>query len=417
MHEQDRWVRRVVVTGMGAITPVGLDVGSTWDNLVHGRSGIAPVSSFETHDLDVRIAGEVKGFEPTDYLDKKEARRYDRFLQLGLVASAEAVNDARLVVTPDEAERVGVLLSSGIGGISTIVEAANVLATRGPDRVSPFVVPMMLPDMLSGMVAIQTGAKGPNFGVVSACATSGHALGEAAEIIKRCEADVIIAGAAEAPVTRIGLAAFDSMHALSTRNDEPEKASRPFDRDRDGFVLAEAAGVLVLEELEHARARGARIYAEVVGYGATADAFHITTPSEGGEGAARAIKLALRRAGLQPSEIGYINAHGTSTPYNDRTESQAIKTVFGEHPPPVSSTKSMTGHLIGASGAVEAIVCIKTILEGCLPPTINYDNPDPECDLDYVPNVARPARVDAALSNSLGFGGHNTALIVTRFQE
>jgi beta-ketoacyl-acyl-carrier-protein synthase II len=402
---------------MGAITPVGLDVGSTWDNLVHGRSGIAPVSSFETHDLDVRIAGEVKGFEPTDYLDKKEARRYDRFLQLGLVASAEAVNDARLVVTPDEAERVGVLLSSGIGGISTIVEAANVLATRGPDRVSPFVVPMMLPDMLSGMVAIQTGAKGPNFGVVSACATSGHALGEAAEIIKRCEADVIIAGAAEAPVTRIGLAAFDSMHALSTRNHEPEKASRPFDRDRDGFVLAEAAGVLVLEELEHARARGARIYAEVVGYGATADAFHITTPSEGGEGAARAIKLALRRAGLQPSEIGYINAHGTSTPYNDRTESQAIKTVFGEHPPPVSSTKSMTGHLIGASGAVEAIVCIKTILEGCLPPTINYDNPDPECDLDYVPNVARPARVDAALSNSLGFGGHNTALIVTRFQE
>ena len=417
MHEQDRWVRRVVVTGMGAITPVGLDVGSTWDNLVHGRSGIAPVSSFETHDLDVRIAGEVKGFEPTDYLDKKEARRYDRFLQLGLVASAEAVNDARLVVTPDEAERVGVLLSSGIGGISTIVEAANVLATRGPDRVSPFVVPMMLPDMLSGMVAIQTGAKGPNFGVVSACATSGHALGEAAEIIKRCEADVIIAGAAEAPVTRIGLAAFDSMHALSTRNHEPEKASRPFDRDRDGFVLAEAAGVLVLEELEHARARGARIYAEVVGYGATADAFHITTPSEGGEGASRAIKLALRRAGLQPSEIGYINAHGTSTPYNDRTESQAIKTVFGEHPPPVSSTKSMTGHLIGASGAVEAIVCIKTILEGCLPPTINYDNPDPECDLDYVPNVARSARVDAALSNSLGFGGHNTALIVTRFQE
>ena len=416
MHEQDRRVRRVVVTGMGAITPVGLDVPSTWTNLVQGRSGIAPVTSFETDDLDVKIAGQVKGFDPTEYLDKKEARRYDRFLQLGLVASAEAVKDAELVVKPDEAERVGVLLSSGIGGISTIVEAANVLATRGPDRVSPFVVPMMLPDMLAGMVAIQTGAKGPNFGVVSACATSGHALGEAAEMIKRCEAEVIIVGAAEAPVTRIGLAAFDSMHALSTRNDEPEKASRPFDRDRDGFVLAEAAGVLVLEELEHARARGAHIYAEVVGYGATADAFHITTPSEGGEGAARAMRLALQRARLKPSDIGYINAHGTSTPYNDRTESQAIKTVFGEQPPPVSSTKSMTGHLIGASGAIEAIVCIKTILEGCLPPTINYDNPDPECDLDYVPNLARPARVDAALSNSLGFGGHNTALIVKRFE-
>jgi 3-oxoacyl-[acyl-carrier-protein] synthase II len=417
MHEQDRRVRRVVVTGMGAITPVGLDATSTWDSLVHGRSGIAPVSTFETDDLDVKIAGQVKGFDPTEYLDKKEARRYDRFLQLGLVASAEAVKDAGLVISPDEAERVGVLLASGIGGISTIVNAATVLATRGPDRVSPFVVPMMLPDMLSGMVAIQTGAKGPNFGVVSACATSGHAIGEAAEIIKRCEADVIIAGAAEAPVTRIGLAAFDAMHALSTRNDEPEKASRPFDRDRDGFVLSEAAGVLVLEELEHARARGAHIYVEVVGYGSTADAFHITTPSEGGEGAARAMRLALQRARLKPSDIGYINAHGTSTPYNDRTESQAIKTVFGNQPPPVSSTKSMTGHLIGASGAVEAIVCIKTILEGCLPPTINYDTPDPECDLDYVPNVARPARVDAALSNSLGFGGHNTALIVKRFED
>jgi 3-oxoacyl-[acyl-carrier-protein] synthase II len=417
MHEQDRRVRRVVVTGMGAITPVGLDVASTWDSLVHGRSGIASVSSFETDDLDVKIAGQVKGFEPTEYLDKKEARRYDRFLQLGLVASAEAVRDAELVVRPEEAERVGVMLSSGIGGISTIVEAANVLASRGPDRVSPFVVPMMLPDMLAGMVAIQTGAKGPNFGVVSACATSGHAIGEAAEVIKRCEADVIIVGAAEAPVTRIGLAAFDAMHALSTRNEEPEKASRPFDRDRDGFVLSEAGGVLVLEELEHARARGAHIYAEVIGYGATADAFHITTPSEGGEGAARAMRLALQRARLKPSDIDYINAHGTSTPYNDRTESQAVKTVFGEDAPPMSSTKSMTGHLIGASGAIEAIACIKTILEGCLPPTINYENPDPECDLDYVPNVARPARVDVTLSNSLGFGGHNTALILKRFED
>jgi len=406
---------RVVVTGMGALTPVGLDVPSTWDGIVHGRSGIAHVEQFETDDLDVRIAGEVKGFDPTAYLDRKEARRMDRFLQLGLVAAQEAVRDAELQVTADNADRVGVLCGSGIGGIGTIVDAAITLHTRGPDRVGPFVVPMMLPDMLAGMIAIQTGAKGVNFAVASACATAGHAIGEAAELIKRGDADVIIAGGAEAPVTRIGLAAFDSMHALSTRNDEPWRASRPFDAERDGFVLAEAAGMLVLESLEHARRRGARIYAEVTGYGATADAYHITAPSEGGEGAARAMRLAIKRAGLSPSDIGYINAHGTSTPHNDRTETQAIKSVFGDSVPPVSSTKSMTGHLIGASGAVEAIICIKTILEGCLPPTINYEHPDPDCDLDYVPNVARAKRIDAALSNSLGFGGHNTALVVTRF--
>jgi 3-oxoacyl-[acyl-carrier-protein] synthase II len=307
------------------------------------------------------------------------------------------------------------MVGSGIGGIGTIVDAAITLHTRGPDRVGPFVVPMMLPDMLAGMIAIQTGAKGANFAVASACATAGHAIGEAAELIKRDEADVVIAGAAEAPVTRIGLAAFDSMRALSRRNDEPQRASRPFDVDRDGFVLAEAAGVLVLESLEHAQRRDAHIYAEITGYAATADAYHITAPSEGGEGAARAMRRAIERAGLQLKDIGYINAHGTSTPHNDRTESQAIKSVFGEKAPPISSTKSMTGHLIGASGAVEAIVCIKSILEGCLPPTINYENPDPDCDLDYVPNVARSARIDAALSNSLGFGGHNTALVVSRF--
>jgi 3-oxoacyl-[acyl-carrier-protein] synthase II len=314
------------------------------------------------------------------------------------------------------AERVGVLVGSGIGGISTIVDAAIVLHTRGPDRVSPFVVPMMLPDMLSGLIAIDTGAKGPNFAVSSACATAGHAVGEATAILSRGDADIMICGGSEAPITRIGLAAFDSMRALSRRNDEPQRASRPFDKDRDGFVLAEAAGVLILEALEHAQERGAHIYAEVVGYGATGDAYHITAPSEGGEGAARAMRIALKQAGLAPSDIGYINAHGTSTQHNDRTETQAIKAVFGEHPPPVSSTKSMTGHLIGASGAVEAIVCIKTILEGCLAPTINLEHPDPECDLDYVPNTARPARVDVALSNSLGFGGHNTAVIVRRFE-
>jgi len=401
---------------MGAVTPVGLDVASSWDALVHGRSGIARVERFETDDLDVRIAGEVKNFDPTQYLDRKEARRMDRFLQYGLAATQEAVKDADLKVTADEAEQVGIIVGSGIGGISTIVDAAITLHTRGPDRVSPFVVPMMLPDMLAGMIAIQLGAKGTNFGVASACATAGHAIGEAVEVIRRGEAEVIVAGASEAPVTRIGLAAFDSMRAISRRNDAPEKASRPFDAERDGFVLAEAAGILILESLEHAVRRDAHIYAEVAGYGSTADAYHITAPSEGGEGAARAMRLAIRRAGLEPAEIDYINAHGTSTQHNDRTESQAIRAVFGENAPPVSSTKSMTGHLIGASGAVEAIVCIKTILNGCLPPTINYEHPDPDCDLDYVPNIARPARVNAALSNSFGFGGHNTALVLTRYE-
>jgi 3-oxoacyl-[acyl-carrier-protein] synthase II len=401
---------------MGAITPVGLDVPSTWDALVHGRSGIAKVARFETDDLDVRIAGEVKGFDPTHYLDRKEARRMDRFLQLGLVATQEAVKDARLQITDENAEQVGVMVSSGIGGISTIVDAAITLHTRGPDRVGPFVVPMMLPNMLAGMIAIQTGAKGTNFAVASACATAGHSIGEGAEVIKRGEAEVILAGGSEAPVTRIGLAAFGSMRALSRRNAEPQRASRPFDLERDGFVLAEAAAVLVLESLEHALQRDAKIYAEIAGYGSTADAYHITAPSEGGEGASRAMRQAIQRAGLTPSDIGYINAHGTSTPHNDRTETQAIKAVFGEQAPPVSSTKSMTGHLIGASGAVEAIVCVRTILDGCLPPTINYEHPDPECDLDYIPNIARPGRVNAAMSNSFGFGGHNTALIVTRFE-
>ncbi len=410
-------LRRVVVTGMGAITPVGLDVASTWDAVVHGRSGIALVERFDTSDLDVKIGGEVKNFDPTTYMDRKEARRMDRFLHLGIVAAQEAMRDAGLKIGPDNAEQVGVLVGSGIGGIQTIVDAAIVLYTRGPDRVSPFVVPMMLPDMLAGLIAIQTGAKGPNFGVVSACATAGHALGEAVEIIRRGDVEVMLAGGSEAPLTRIGLAAFDSMRALSRRNDEPERASRPFDAERDGFVLAEAAGVLVLEELGYAQKRGAHIYAEITGYGSTADAYHITAPSENGEGAARAMQVALRRANLKPGEVDYINAHGTSTQHNDRTETVAIRTVFGENAPPISSTKSMTGHLIGASGAVETIICIKTILEGCVPPTINYEHPDPECDLDYVPNMARRHRVNAALTNSFGFGGHNTTIVVQRFED
>jgi 3-oxoacyl-[acyl-carrier-protein] synthase II len=414
MAEQQR---RVVVTGIGAITPVGLNVASTWSALVQGKSGIALATLFDAHDLDVKIAGEVKGFDPYDHFDKKEARRMDRYLHLGLVAAREAATDAGLSVSAEESEQVGVLMGSGCGGISTVVEQTALLLARGPDRVSPFAIPMFLANMLSGLVSMWVGARGPSFNASSACATSGHCLGEAMEIIKRGDADVMIAGGSEAPLTRIGVASFDAMRALSRRNDEPEKASRPFDRQRDGFVMAEAAGALVLECLEHARRRDAPIYAELVGYGATSDAYHITAPSEGGEGAARAMRIALRKARLQPSAIGYINAHGTATPQNDRTETQAIKEVFGTNTtPPVSSTKSMTGHLVGASGAVETIVCIKAILDGCLPPTINYDNPDPECDLDYVPNVARPAKVDAALSNSLGFGGHNTALIVQRFE-
>src|ERR1700738_1239624 len=408
-------LRRIVVTGMGAVTPVGLDVLSTWDALVHGRSGVAPVQAFDTSDLNVRIGGEVKNFDPTQYMDRKEARRMDRFLHLGIVAAQEAMRDAALDARAEDAERVRVIVGSGIGGISTIVDAAMVLHTRGPDRVSPFVIPMMLPDMLAGLIAIQTGARGPNFGVSSACSTAGHALGEGTEIIRRGDAEVVIAGGSEAPITRIGLAAFDSMRAVSRRNDEPQRASRPFDAQRDGFILGEAAGILVLESLEHATQRGAHIYAELTGYGATADAYHITSPSENGEGAARAMRLALRRAGLEPAAIGYINAHGTSTQHNDRTESKAIRTVFVQEAPPVSSTKSMTGHLIGASGAVEAIICIKTILEGCLPPTINYECPDHDCDLDYVPHVARTPQLDAALSNSFGFGGHNTALVLQRF--
>lgn len=405
-----------MITGLGALTPVGLDVPSTWDAIVHGRSGIGLVEGIETGDLDVKIAGQVRGFEPTHHLDRKEARRMDRFLQLGIVAAREAVADAHLDMAHEDPERVGVLASSGIGGIGTIVDAAVVLQTRGPDRVGPFIVPMMLPNMLAGLISIELGAKGVNFTISTACATAGHALGEAAEIIKRGDADVILAGASEAPITRIGLAAFNSMRALSRRNDEPTRASRPFDAGRDGFILAEAAGMLVLETLEHATARGAPIYAEVVGYGASADAYHMTAPPEGGEGAARAMSLALRRAGLEPSAVGYINAHGTSTPQGDRGESQAIRAVFGADAPPVSSTKSMTGHLIGASGAVEAIICIKSMLEGCLPPTINYETPDPTCDLDYVPNTARASRVDVTMSNSFGFGGHNTTLILKRFE-
>lgn len=412
--------RRVVITGLGAVTPLGNDMASTWRGLVEGRSGIGPITGFDASGLEVRIAGEARGFKATDYMEPKEARRMDRFTHFALVAAQEAVRDAGLPdIRSNNAESVGVAIGSGIGGISTIVEQVRVMDQKGPRRVSPFLVPMMIANMAAGQVSIATGAKGPSISVVSACATSAHSVGEASEIIKRGDAEVMIAGGSEAPVIPIGIVAFIQVQALSKRNDEPQRASRPFDAQRDGFVAAEGGAILILENLEHALKRGARIYAEIVGYGATADAFHITAPPEGGEGAARSMRMALRKAGLDPQQIDYINAHGTSTPLNDKAETDAIKTVFGEHAYrlAVSSTKSMIGHMLGAAGAIEAIVCVKAIEKGIIPPTINYEHPDPACDLDYVPNVARYARVDVALSNSLGFGGHNSTLIFRRYQE
>ena len=401
---------------MGALTPLGLDVDSTWQSMLDGRSGVAAVSSFDTSDLKVKIAAQVRGFDPVAHLGRREARTYDRVMQLGIVAAQQAVRDADLRLPPVDGERVGVLMGSGVGGVHTLMEQTTALICRGPDRVSPFTIPMFLPDMLSGLISIDVGAQGPNFSAISACATSAHCLGEAYEMIRRGDAEVVLAGGAEAAVTRLAVAAFDALRALSHRNDEPAAASRPFDAERDGFVLAEAAAVLVLESLEHALRRGARVHVELAGYGATGDAHHMTSPSACGSGAARAMRMAMRKAGLRPDEIGYVNAHGTSTPHGDRAETQAIKAVFGQGAaPPVSSIKGMTGHLLGAGGAVEAIACARAITDERLPPTINYRTPDPECDLDYVPNAARPARVDTVLSNSLGFGGHNVALVFRRF--
>ena len=411
--------KRVVVTGIGCVTPLGHDVTTTWDAMIAGRSGVGPISAFDASNLDVRIAAEVKGFDPTRFVNPKEARRMDRFTQLGLVAALEAWKDAGIAVNECDAERIGVVGGSGIGGIGILSQQFEVLFTKGPDRISPFLIPMLIVDMLAGQISINLGLKGPNWGLASACATGGHAIGEAAEIIRRGDADVMIAGGADAGIVPIGVAAFASMRALSTCNDQPEKASRPFDTQRDGFVIGEGGGMLVLESLEHARARGARIRAELAGYGATADAYHVSAPSEGGEGAARAMRIALERAGVQPRDVDYINAHGTSTPYNDRAETESIKTVFGSaaYDVPVSSTKSVTGHLMGAAGAVEAIACIKAIEDGVVPPTMNYEFPDPTCDLDYVPNEARRRPVEAVLSNSLGFGGHNSTLLLTAFRE
>ncbi len=407
--------RRVVVTGLGMITPLGGSVAKTWDGILAGRSGIGPITRFDASGLETTIAGEVRDFEPTDYMDRKEVRRADRFAQMAVATAGQALGDAKITITAENAPRIGVAFGSGIGGVSTLVD--NVLShAKDPKKVSAFLIPMMILDMAAGEIAMKYGAKGPNMALVSACASSAHAVGEATEMIRRGQADVMLAGGAEAGLIKIAIAAFNQARALSTRNDAPEKASRPFDRDRDGFVFSEAAGCLVLEELERARSRGARIMGEVIGYGATSDAYHVTAPAEGGEGAVRAMRMALEGAAIPPTDVGYINAHGTSTQANDGSESTAIKTAFGKHAYElaVSSTKSMTGHTLGAAGAIEAIFCLLAMRDGVLPPTINLENPDPVCDLDYVPNVARRQRVEVCMSNSMGFGGHNASLIFRR---
>ncbi|HEY8425836.1 MAG TPA: beta-ketoacyl-ACP synthase II [Limnochordales bacterium] len=411
--------RRVVVTGMGVVSPIGIGLDAFWSALVEGRSGVGPITRFDASGLDCRIAAEVHDFEPERYMDRKEARRTDRFAQFALAATAMALQDAGLDDKLPLGERAGAVIGSGIGGMETWETGHRTLLERGPGRVSPFTVPMMIPNMAAGLVSIRFGLMGPNRCTVSACASGADAIGDAFRIIQRGDADLMVAGGAEAAITPFSIAAFAAAKSLSTRNDDPPRASRPFDRDRDGFVMGEGAGILVLESLEHARARGARIHAEIIGYGATGDAFHITQPAPEGRGAARAIKAALDDAGIGPEAVGYINAHGTSTEYNDWYETAAIKQVFGEHAwrIPISSTKSMTGHLLGAAGGVEAIACVLAIERGVIPPTINLEHPDPRCDLDYVPNAARPARVDVAISNSFGFGGHNAVLVFRRYEE
>jgi 3-oxoacyl-[acyl-carrier-protein] synthase II len=415
--------RRVVVTGMGAITPLGNDVASFWEGLVAGRSGITGITSFDPERVDSKVAGEVRGFEADKVMPRKEVRRNDRYVHYAWAASVEALRDAGIpnpIVDESLAERTGAIVGSGIGGINTMIRDIIEAHELGIDRIGPFLVTSMIPDMAAGFVAIYANARGPNYATVSACSSSNHAIGSALNIVRRGDADVMIAGGAEAGIGEIPVGAFAAMRALSTkRNDEPEKASRPFDADRDGFVIADGAGVVVLEALEHAQARGARIHAELVGYAATDDASHVTLPAPGGRGAAGSMRLAMADARMDGDEIDYINAHGTSTVPNDRAETAAIKTVFGEraYEIPVSSTKSMTGHLMGAGGGIEAIACILAIQNGCLPPTINYENPDPDCDLDYVPNVARSAHITTAMSNSFGFGGHNATLIVRHYDQ
>lgn len=408
--------RRVVVTGIGAVTPLGNDAETTWNNIVEGVSGIGPVTRLNADDFPAKVAAEVKEFNVENFIDKKDARKMDRFTHYAVAASLMAVKDSALEITDENAPRVGVWIGSGIGGMETFEQQHETFMNRGYRRVSPFFVPMMIPDMATGQVSITLGARGFNSCTVTACATGTNSIGDAFKVIQRGDADVMVTGGAEAPITKMSFAGFCANTALSTNHD-PQKASRPFDQNRDGFVMGEGAGIVVLEELEHALARGAKIYAEIVGYGATGDAYHITAPAPEGEGGARAMKMALDDARLAPEEVGYINAHGTSTEYNDKYETMAIKTVFGEHAYKlaVSSTKSMTGHLLGAAGGIEAIFTVLALKEGILPPTINLENPDPECDLDYVPNEARRQQVNAAISNSLGFGGHNATIAFRKY--
>ena len=410
---------RVVVTGIGLVTPVGLDRKTTWDSLLEGKSGIDYISLFDAEGFESRIAAEVNEFDAAPILGRKETRRLDRFAQFACVAALEALEDAGLDMANEDPDRVGVLIGSGVGGIMTITEQHKILLNKGPKRVSPFLVPMMLGDMASGQVSMMIGAKGPNFSTVSACATGTDSIGEALEMIRRGRADVVIAGGTEAAVCEIGVAGFNSCMALSTRNDDPQGASRPFDSGRDGFVLGEGAGLVVLESLEHAEKRGANVLAELAGYGASSDAHHVTQPHPEGEGAARAMKWAIEDAKLRPENVDYINAHGTSTPLNDKFETIAMKRMYGDHAYnlKISSTKSMTGHLLGAAGGIEAAFSVLAIKEGIIPPTINLDDVDPDCDLDYVPNKAVKQKVDVAMSNSLGFGGHNASLVFKSFQQ
>ena len=410
--------RRVVITGVGLVSSLGLTTKATWDGLLAGRSGVARITHFDPSDFAAQIAAEVKGFDPLQFVDKKDVKKMDVFIQYAIAASQYAVDDAGLSIGDGNRDRTGVFIASGIGGFSTIEREHRALLEGGPRRISPFFIPASIINLASGQVSIRFGARGPNSATCTACSASAHAIGDAYHIIRRGDADAMIAGGSEAAITPMGIGGFAAMRALSTRNDEPERASRPFDRDRDGFVVGEGAGVLVLEEYELARRRGARMYAEVVGYGMSADAFHITAPSEDGDGAVRAMQMALRGAGLEPSAIAYINAHGTSTPYNDRLETMAIKKVFGDHAYKlaVSSTKSMTGHLLGAAGGLEAVITALAVHHKMLPPTINLDNPDPECDLDYVPNASRAAEIAHAMSNSFGFGGTNAVLLFKRVE-
>src|SRR5256885_2951016 len=410
---------RVVVTGLGLITALGNDVASTWEALCQGKSGVSEITAYDTSRHRIHFGAELKTFDPSLYLDRKEVRRNDPYQQLAIVATKEAIAHAGLEITRDIADDVGVYIGSGIGGLTTLHEQFKTLFEKGPERISPFLINMMIIDGAPGIVSILTGAKGPNWAAVSACATSANTIGEAWETIRRGDARAMIAGGSERGITPIAMAAFDNMHALSRRNDDPQGASRPFDATRDGFVMGEGSGMLILEDLDFAKARGAPILAEIVGYASTGDAYHVTEPSPGGEGLVRAMRRALEKANLRPDQVDYINAHGTSTPFNDRTETQAIKSLFGDHAYrlAISSTKSMTWHTLGAAGAVEGVISIMAIQTGIIPPTINLHNPDPTCDLDYVPNVARQSAVNIAMSNSMGFGGHNACLIFKRYEE